>query len=79
MHQQDSDSLIRYLSEEKKTIDISLTPFGEICVGRSQYLELNDATLEILESIGIDISGLQQFFNSQKEIEHILGDEPLCG
>jgi len=65
--------------EQKKTVDISLTPSGEILIGRSQYVELNEATLEMLHLSGIDISGLREFFDSQKEIEHILGDEPLCG
>ena len=71
---------IPYLSgPEKKAIEISLTPSGEIIVGRSQYLELNEATLDMLDSIGVNISGLREFFDYQKEIEHILGDEPLCG
>ena len=65
--------------DQDKIVELVLTEEGELIIGRSQHVKLNEATLEMLELSGINTFGLREFFDSQNEIEHILGDEPLCG
>jgi hypothetical protein len=60
-------------------IDLDILPSGQIRFCRCSK-EVNDKLLEVLSGIGVNSAeDLIEFFEAGNSIEHILGNEPLCG
>ena len=65
--------------KNKIEIEFDLLPTGRILVKRGTTQEQNDAVLELLKSIDIDTSEIDEFLKSSGLINYIVGDEALCG
>ena len=60
-------------------VEFDLLPTGEILVKRGTTQEQNDAVLQLLQSMNIDTSEIEEFLKSSGLIKYLVGDEALCG
>jgi len=60
-------------------VEFDLLPTGEILVKRGTTKEQNDAVLQLLQSMEIDTSEIEEFLESSGLIKYLVGDEALCG
>ena len=60
-------------------VEFDLLPSGEILVKRGTTQEQSDAVLQLLQSMEMDTSEVEEFLKSSGLIKYIVGDEALCG
>ena len=60
-------------------VDIEILPCGEIRFLQTNNKEKNNALLDFLESVGVNVKDLEEFFRNGEAVEQIIGKEILCG
>lgn len=60
-------------------LELDILPSGQLRFCRCNP-ETNKKLLSLLKDLGIsNVKDLEEFFDAGNSIEHLLGDEPLCG